>query len=334
LLKKIIPIIIVTLVISLLIGCGGTVSESENSALLPQRADTVGLLELGRILDDRDITGLYDRLPKEAGDPETFDEAMDQATDESGIDPRSFKDVLFFADTSSGTGDSSYFGAIVTGSIDKDRIISAMEGSGEISLDTTEYKGYDIYTDTEQTSALAFLDGDTLVVGSLEAVMDVIDVKVGDEPAMSGDVADKYASLGSVLVKMAANISSDTVEDAVNQVTDLLPVPIDLSSLANIETAELTVDKENQSLNLDLVLCFTDNASAKAVKGLVTLAKAMINMFEVPEEGPGGLPIPEGSQAVLSGLLSNLDAEVVDECLTISLNMTFDEIEDLLSGQS
>ncbi|MCJ7523339.1 MAG: hypothetical protein MUP21_14135 [Dehalococcoidia bacterium] len=332
-LKKTVPIIIVILVISLLIGCGGTVSESENSALLPQKADTVGLLELGRILTDRDIIDLYDKLPKEAGDPETFDEAMDQATEESGIDPRSFKDILFFADTSAGTGDSSYFGAIVTGTFDKDGIISAIEGAGEISLNTTEYKGYDIYGDIEQTSALAFLNDNTLVVGSLEAVMDVIDVEVGDEPALSGEVADTYASFGNILIKMASNISSDMVEDAVNQITELLPVPIDLSSLVNIDTAELTVDKENQSLNLDLVLCFTDNASAKGVKGLVTLAKAMINMFEVPEQGPGGFPIPEGSQTVLSGLLSKLEVEVIDECLTISLNMTFDEIEDLLSEQ-
>jgi hypothetical protein len=106
-----------------------------------------------------------------------------------------------------------------------------------------------------------------------------------------------------------------------------------LSALADIETAALTLDKEEQSIAFDLALCFSDAKSATAVKALITLATAMIDMFEIPQEGPGEIPIPQEGQELLPELLDKLDVEVVDSCLTISLHMTLSEIEDLLAEQ-
>jgi hypothetical protein len=334
-----IPVLLVVFLISILIGCGETTKEAASSIkLIPQKADIVGHVDLGRILSNSDLIELYDKLPKEPDNPQTFDEAIDTAIEEMGIDPRDVDEAFLFGDTSTATGESDYFGVILIGSINIDDIINAIERDAllredDVDFDTVDYKGYELYIDADQTAALVSLGDDMTVIGTVEPVKDVIDVQVGDEQALTGEVLDSYTSFGNVLVKAAASVSSETMEDAVNQATEFLPVPIDLSSLVNIETAELTVDEEGESINLYVELCFTDKNSAKAVKGLVTLAKAMVDMIDSFEDLPGDIEVSEESQASLSELLNMLDTEVVEDCLTISLDITFEELEALYSEQ-
>lgn len=367
--KTIIPLLIIMLVITMLSGCGGTADDIEtadditSTVLIPQRADMIGHMQLNRILADKDLEDLYDGLPKDPGDAETLDEAIDAAADETGIDPRDFDEVFFFADTSSSTGEYSYFGLIVKGTYDESDIINSVEITNEVNLSAFDYKGNEVYADIEKGAALAFLNEETLVVGTVNSVRDVIDIKIGDETPLTGDVIDKYTALGNVLVKAEASISSESMEDAVSQASDYLPIPIDLSALINVETAEMTVDKENKALSLGLKLCFTDNDSAKTVEELIVGMKDIIPLLDFPEEytgeipipeqtqeilsklltvlpildfsetGTGGIPLPEVSMVLLPELLSMLEVEVIEDCLTISLDTTFDEIEGLLSEE-
>jgi hypothetical protein len=336
LIKKAIPVLIAVLLVSMLIGCGGTTSVDEVVAieLVPQRADTVGHMALGQILSDSELTDLYDRLPKDPDEPQTFEEAIDTAIDETGMDPRDFDEIFFFADTSAGTGDSNYYGVIVKGSFNEDTIIDAIEKQTEVELSSLNYNGYDLYIDETEMTALAFFADDTLIIGTLEAVEDVIDVKNGDEAAFSGDVLSRYNGIGDVLVKLAASIAPEMTENLVNEAGESMPVELDLSSVTDAETATITLMRDGQSLDLDIEICFASRSSANAFKGLITLATAMIEMLEFPEEGPRGVPIPEGSQDALPKILSELDTEVTDSCLNIELNLTFDEIEDLASEQN
>jgi hypothetical protein len=331
--KKTIPLIIVALLVSLLVGCNGTTETMTSIELVPQSADIVGKINMSQILGDKDLTGLYDSLPKDSDTPQTFDDAVDMVIEEAGIDLRDFEEALIFGDTSSGTEDTNYFGAIVEGTFTKGDLIAAIEEAMDIELDPFDYKGYEIYTDQDQQGAIVFLNDETSVIGTVELVKDVIDVKKGDEPVLSGEVLDRYNELGDVLMKVSASIASELMEGALEDAQDFIPIPIDLSALADIETAALTLDKEEQSIAFDLELYFSDAKSAKAVKALITLATAMIDMFEIPQEGPGGIPIPQEGQELLPELLDKLDVEVVDSCLTISLHMTLSEIEDLLAEQ-
>ena len=333
--KKAIPVLIAALLVLTLVGCGGTDTVDKVVAieLVPQRADTVGHMALGQILGDRELTDLYDRLPKDPDEPQTFEEAINTIIGETGIDPRDFDEVFFFADTSAGTGDSSYFGVILKGSFDEDTIIDTIEKQTEVELISLDYKGYDLYIDEDEMSALVFFDDDTLIVGASEAVEDVIDVKAGDEAAFSGDVLSRYNRIGNVLIKLAASIAPEMTEGVLDQAGESMPIELDLSSIADAETATMTLTRDGQSLDLDIELCFASRNSANAFKGLITLATAMIGMFEFPEEGPRGIPIPEQSQDVLPKILNELDTEVTDSCLNISLNLTFDEIEGLASEE-
>jgi len=331
--KKTIPLLIVVILVLLPVGCNGTAETITPIELVPQSADIVGRINIGQILGDNDLAGLYESMPKDSDTPQTFDEAIDMVITEAGIDLTDLKEALIFGDTSSRTENTGYFGAIVEGTRSQGDLTTAIEEAADTELNSLDYKGYDIYTDQEQQLAIVFLDDETFVIGTLEPVKDVIDVKEGDEPSLSGDVLDRYNELSDVMIKVAASIAPELTEGALEGAQDFIPIPIDLSALADIETAEFTLDKEEQSIAFDLALCFSNAKSAKAVKALVTLATAMIDMFEIPQEGPGGIAIPQESQELLPELLDKLDVEVVDSCLTIGLQMTLSEIEDLLAEQ-
>jgi hypothetical protein len=333
LLKKTIPLLIVVTLVLLLVGCNGTAGTITPIELVPQSADMVGKIKIGQILGDTDLAGLYASLPKDSDTPQTFDEVIDMVITEAGIDLTDFEEALIFGDTSSRTGNTSYFGAIVEGTCSKDDLTTAIEEAVDTELNSFDYKGYDIYTDQEQQLAIVFLNDKTFVIGTVELVTDVIDVKEGDKPSLSSEVLYRYNELGEVMLRVAASIAPELTEGALEDTQDFIPIPIDLSALADIETAEFTLDKEEQSIAFDLALCFSDAKSAKAVKALITLATAMIDMFEIPQEGPGGISIPQEGQELLPELLDQLDVEVVDSCLTIGLHMTLSEIEDLFAEQ-
>ncbi len=330
-LKKTIPLLVAGLALLVLVGCGANGAKATPLELVPRKADMVGHITLSQILKDGDLIGLYDKLPKDSGEPQTFDDVIAAVIDETGIDLRNINEVFIFGETSSVTGDGDYTGAIAKGGFEKDVFIAAIAEAREAELTPSDYKGYEVYTDLDMSGAIAFLSEDTFVVGSVELVEDVIDVAVGDEPALSGDVLDGYSNLGNVLVKIAASVPSDITEDAVDEASDSISIPLDLSALADLETAELTLAREEGAIALDLKLCFTNEESAKAAKGLISLAKATIGRFDIPEEGPRGRPIPEEGQELLPEVLDKLETEVIDSCLTINLKMTLDEIEELMA---
>lgn len=332
LLKKILAILLTTLVITLLIGCSETDDEVASVAaieIVPQRADMVAQITVGDILDDAVLESLYARLPKDPDDPQTLEEGLATVIKETGIDLGDLEEVLIFGDTSSGTGDQSYIGAIAAGTFTEDSFITDIEESTEISFRSLDYKGYKMYTDEEQQWALAFLNDNTFVMGDLEPVEDVIDVRVGDEPALAGYVLEKYNRLNSALVKLATNISPEYTQDALDEAYSLLPVPIDLSAVADLEIAGLTIDREEESIALDLELCFSSAQSAEDVKGFISVIRWVMQMPEILAEMPGDIDIPEEGLAFLTELLDKLEVEVTDSCLLINITMTLDEIEQL-----
>ncbi|UCG83609.1 MAG: hypothetical protein JSW38_01975 [Dehalococcoidia bacterium] len=154
-------------------------------------------------------------------------------------------------------------------------------------------------------------------------------MKVGDKPALGGDVLDKYNRLDNVLVKLATYIAPEYTENALDQAYSTLPVPIDLSAISDMEIAGLTIDREEQSITLDLELCFTSTESAKDVKGFISMAKAVMSMPELLAEILGETPIPEDGLGPLPELLDKLETEIIDARLLLNITMTLDEIEQL-----
>ena len=322
-------LIVMALILSLGVACGGT-GGGESLGLVPQGAEMVGHIGVGELLGNSDLIALYDALPKDADDPQTVDAALGDFREETGIDLRSFDELLIFGDLATGLDEVEYAGVIGTGVFDTARFLSDIEEAADLDFTQTTRGEYEIFADAAADAAVAFLDEGTIVMGTVDAVTDVIDVKAGDAPAIGGDVSDIFGGLGNVLAKLAATAEEVVTEDALDGATGALPVPVDLSPLIDIETTGVTFTSDDESITAQITISFASADSAKDAKALVSLAKAMVNTYGVPEADIGGTRIPEEGWDLIPRVLAELETEVADSDLIITLTMTFEEIERML----
>jgi hypothetical protein len=305
----------------IMVGCGSGGGSANPIELVPQRADLVGMVDLSSILSDNDFAGIYDRLPKKSQDPQTLSDALDSVKEQIGIDLRHFGEGVFFGNVSESGDNGGYFGFIVRGDFSRDDLISAIETRAGIKLSIIEYKGYEIYTNGNETSALSFLSNEMLVIGGMVPVKDVIEVKEGDRAALSGEVLDTYNELGNALVKVASVIP-ESRRGVLPSLSD--GSSIDLSSFADVEKGGLVLAKEGQTISLKVKLYFTNSKSAESAGRLVSLAQIFTDM----------LPIPEQGRALVPELLKKLEVNTSGTLLTISIEMTVSEIEDMIQSSN
>ena len=293
------------LVVSLLVGCGGGGETVTPIELVPQKANMIGLIDLSQIISDEDIAELYD-------------EALDLAMEESGLDLRDFREGLMFGEVSEVTGDMDYSGIIVKGTFEESDLIASIESGMDEEFTTVSYQGYEIYTDPYEETAIAFLGSDAFVIGSMEAVKDVIAVKEGDQTAISGKLLNTYNGLGDALIKVAMIVPPGAIEEGLQEFTGELPIPLPgLDKLADLDTVGITLTKNGQSISLVSRMCFTSSDSAEAVEGLINAAMLFADLMpDIPEEA--------------LELLENLDISISGSCLDISLEMTMSEFESLI----
>jgi hypothetical protein len=331
--KKVIALLLMVLllVVSPLIGCssGGVTNPIE---LVPKNANVVGHVDLSKILQDNDLTGIYDKVPKDSSYPQTFDDALSEAKDKLGIDPRDFDEIVLFSDTSEATGEDSTanFALIVKGTFNKSDLLNAIETAAEeaeVQLDTTDYKGYEIYTVADEESAFVFLSNTMLAFGPTEWVKDVVDVEKGDAKALSGELLDTYNKLSDALIKVAVavppNVGEGKLGESASQYLG------DLSAFDKVESVGMTLSKNNESVALDVKLCCADSDSAQSIEqsidGLITLVKFLMVMSEDQQQ----------NQA-LDTLLNKVEVGRSDSCVNITVTATLAEIEGLIqsSGQT
>ena len=185
-------LMVLLLVVSPLVGCSNSSGGvTDPIGLVPKQANMVGQVDLSKILQDKDLTGIYDKVPKNSSYPQTFGDALTQLKDQYNIDLNSFQEGLFFADVSGSTDQGNYSGVIVEGTFNKSDLIAAIQSAADVQLSTIKYKDYEIYTDELEETAIAFLGNTTFVIGAMQPVKDVIDVKKGDAAALRGIVLDQ-----------------------------------------------------------------------------------------------------------------------------------------------
>ena len=70
-------LMVLLLVVSPLIGCSNSNGGVTNPiGLVPKKANVIGHVDLSKILQDNDLTGIYDKVPKDSSYPQTFDDAL------------------------------------------------------------------------------------------------------------------------------------------------------------------------------------------------------------------------------------------------------------------
>ena len=327
-------LMVLLLVVSPLVGCSnssGGVTTSRGGVttpivgLVPKQANLVGQVDLSKILQDKDLTGIYDKVPKNSSYPQTFDDALAQLKDQYNIDLNSFQEGLFFADVSGSADQGNYSGVIVEGTFNESDLIAAIQSAADVQLSTIKYKDYEIYTDELEETAIAFLGNTTIVIGAMQPVKDVIDVKKGDAKALSGEVLDIYNKLGDAMIKVAVAVPSGVAEGQLGQSAS--QVLGNLSAFDKVQTVGMTLSGGNSSVALNVKLCCADSDSAQSIEdsinGLIGFMGLMMSMSGDQQQ----------NQA-LDTLLNNVEVSRSDSCVNVSLSMTVTDIEDLIQSSN
>jgi len=326
--KKVILLLLMVLllVVSPLIGCSNSNGGVTNTiGLVPKKANVVGQVDLSKILQDKDLTGIYDKVPKDPSHPQTFEDALAKLKEEYNIDLKSFQEGVFFGDISGSTEQGNYSGVIVEGTFNKSDLIAAIQSAAGMELSTIKYKDYEIYTDEAEETAIAFLSDNMFVMGAMQPVKDVIDVKKDDGSALSGTLLDTYNKLGDALIKVAVavppNVGEGELGESASQILG------DLSAFEKVKSVGMTLSKNDESVVLDVKLCCADSDSAQSIEqsidGLITFVKFLMSMSENQQQ----------NQA-LDTLLNKVEVGRSDSCVNITITATLAEIEGLIQSSS
>lgn len=277
------------------------------AAYVPEGVDIVAYGELSNIVGDEDFKDLYQKVYEEYGDPSwpaSIDAALNQLEQDYGIDLREFSHVNMFGKMEN--GGSVYAGIIAKGTFDKNALIQSLE---EIpGLTQTDYKGYTIYKFTAegQEIGIAFLDGDTLVAGTLDATKDVIDVKIGDKASLSsGPVYEAYNSLGS-LFKVAFALPEVPEGYLPEEYAEEMP-----------DAVGFGLSKSGQTITIEAKAHFTSATAADDAKSYIDVAI-------------GWLKLDPSTPPEVVAILDNTNVSVSDSWLTITSEATITQIEALI----
>jgi len=311
-LKKLFSWLLVLVFMSAIVaGCeapGLTATE-----FIPQDANLIANIQVSEIINDQDLRDAYDEAEKEAGQPQTIEEALDELVDETGIDLRDFSEVVIFADTAT-LAQAGYLGVIVEGTFNETQFIDNIEQESGEEFTTSDYKGYVLYTDEGEEFGIAFLTDRMLLLGTMEAVKDAIDVSKGDREQISGIIVDTYNRLGDALIKFAFELPEEAREALTEE---LVPgeIPISLDPFADIDIVGFAINKRAETITIQINPHFVSTDSAQDAKD--TLSGA-ISLFR------GMLQVPE-----IKELLGKIEVSVTDSWVMIALEITLSEIERL-----
>jgi len=307
-------LMVLALVLTVVIGCKETEStELAAIELVPQNANMLGNIQVNKIINDRDLIDAYDKVEKEPGQPETFEEALNTASDEIGIDWRNCTEAIIFANIAQ-LESEEYLAFIVEGTFDENKIIDQLEEQYDRQLATSDYKGYKLYIDEVEDLGIVFLSDKMLILGSTKAVKDAIDVSKGDRKKIGGTILDTYNRLGDVLIKFAFEFPEE-VKQVFTQEQMSTEIPLPLESFSDMDMLGFALDKEGETISIEMRPHFLSLDSIQDVEntlsGLIMLVKGTSEDSEV------------------KNLLDKIDVSINDSWLIITFEITLSEIEQL-----
>ncbi len=302
---------ILALVLTGIMGCSESTPDAMD--LIPNNASILGNVQVKDIISDKDMINSYNEVDKGPGQPETFDDAMDQILENIGLDLRDCTEITMFADMALFAG-GQYLAFIVEGSFKEKDVIDGFEDMSESEFDTRDYKGYKLYFDDEDDTGIVFLSGKMFILGTVDAVEDSIDVSIGDRDRISGVTLDTYNQLGDSLLRFVFEYP-EVARQALNEEQAQNDFPLSTESFSDIDIIGMSIDKEGETVSIRLNPHFKSADSAKDVENT-------LNGFIMLFKGMGG-------DAELSKLLDKIVIVVSGSWVNISMDITTSEIEEL-----
>jgi len=320
------------------VGCGGSDGGNKEPLpasieLVPQGVDFVGEVKLSPILEDPVADMVAAMYSDVAGTPQTLDAALDMFEEESGLDLRDCNECVLFGKAAYYIqGGDDYTAVIAKGDFEESSQITSLGDAMEVTLDSTDYKGYVVYTDQWQEFTVAFLRGDVLVFGTMQPVKDVIDVLEGDKLALSGSVLDAYNELGDVWAKLVWEPTPEMMGQLKALAAgDLLSgMPVNIEPLLDIQAVALVGGKEGDTYSAAFKLLYPTSDAAQTAQttlnGLVSMLKMAAGMNALPTEGIEGEAI-----SIALDVFEMMEISSVDSWLTIGMENTLAGIQARLA---
>ncbi len=347
--KKVLCLILIIAIASIPIACGSDSSDDsdtpESIKLVPEKANLLGSLDIAALLADEEIASYFNEMEKEDDDAQSLEEALENALGTADVEEAIlFMDLTDIPDTDELTedigddalldmdvgwelGGDSYGGLIMIGNYHENAVLSSIESEQEIELATTNYKDYTIHYDED--SAIAFLQDDVFVLGSMQAVKDVIDVKEGDQSSVRGDVLVKYNALGDTLFKLAALIPPELMEENIEDNVDDDMMSLEATGLQEMESITLSVDKKGSAFPIALEICFSSKESADDFETTIALLLGLFGLGDIAISLDGScvdMSI-DITRELIEGMMENLAESFMEEFDDSEFEFEFDDSE-------
>jgi hypothetical protein len=283
--KRLLAVIAGILVIApALVACGPAAGQEVVSGTpIPPSANTVMKVKVDQIVNNPTVKAAYGSMVKSHPDwPQTADAAFGQVLSKTGIDLTTVSSAVFFANLQSvSASQMTYAGVIATGSFKQSAVIDSIQASAKQKFTATDYKGFTVYAAAKDEYQISFLSGSQFVAGTPQAVHDTLDVKKGDQKALSGGVIDTLDRFGSPVIT-AAFVVPQTMS---SQLSKPMPeAPVSLSALRNVDNAGFSIDLQGLTVNARIDAHFTSSASATDASNVIT---GFISLSKGAAQDPG-----------------------------------------------
>ena len=205
-------------------------------------------------------------------------------------------------------------------------VVTFQEG-GAAPVPSEIYKGRELYMPQDDPDSITFtlLNEETLVIGTSDAVRDVIDVQEGDRKRAEGDVNAAFDDLPRGLIRLSLAVPPEALQDAGGGIEEFLgqqeifgELPISLESFDKLEIFGFALGQDGDALNFHVRLNFADQESASTVGDLLD------GLLKV-----AGSLLPDKQVA---GILDRVQVDHSENTVTLRLEIVTEELKDLLEG--
>ncbi len=323
-------LVLIGIVSMLAAACGGE-QETSPEKLIPDGANLIAHVNLTGLLANNGLLSLVSTVNADQENPKGIDDFLEEALRETGVDLRQFSQAALFIDT----GRSGEFsGLIAKGNFDELALITSIRSASDDRLVSDSYKDILIYSpeDISGAPSISVLEEGILVVGTVEAIQAVIDVRRGDRDRVSGELVEAFNGLGGGLLRLEVAVPADFLtEGLVSFFIATVPFLRDVFSgegasglfgavegLRDLDFVGLALAQNGQIIILRANLEFASQESAEAISGLLG---GLITL------GTSLSPDPS-----LTGLLEKLEVGLDDAQVSIRLEIQEPEFANLISS--
>ncbi|QDX41561.1 hypothetical protein [Salarchaeum sp. JOR-1] len=212
-------------------GCAGLLTDDGGSASaaaqldsVPANVDSLAFVDVESMLEDDTLRGVANTYFSEMNasspyysGPASVSEAIADAENDTGLSATQFETVTAFSNASeqADTDSGSFNGALVTSSLSKTELKSAVTNQTGMEFSTETYGNATIWVPESafaSGSVVGWLGDGAFVTGTESAVKAVVDVRAGDAPAVSGDLRQTFADTRAGYVKFAMTVPQQELD--------------------------------------------------------------------------------------------------------------------------